>query len=77
MFLDVDRSMDGQKAFVSDAEGIRGETLPMSECVQSKILNEALELSHVMRKFKRDSDQVFKLVNKRFEEARKTDLCFL
>ena len=66
----LDKTKDEQKSVVNESEDDRGEASRMPSGAEPDILNEALELSHVMGKLKIASNE-FVSAKKRFEDARK------
>ena len=63
----LDTSINGQKDLVNDANDELGET----SCIdQTGMLNEASELSYIIRMLKKDLDKELDSARKRFKEAR-------
>ena len=67
----LDKSKLEQKVVTNPTQEDRGEASRMSNGVESDILNEALDLSHAMRKMKIYSDNELESAKERFKDARK------
>ncbi|CAB3986555.1 Hypothetical predicted protein [Paramuricea clavata] len=77
LIASINKSKLGQKALVNETQDDQGETTMLSGA-QSEILNEALELSHAMKKVKIKSDGDLESAKERFKDARTraTDVFF-
>ena len=68
----LEKQNDEQKAVLKEAsKDVGGQTSRMPSGVESGILNEALELSHAMKKLKINPNKEFESAIERFKDARK------